>query len=216
MNNNSTVEAKKPEILIVDDLPNNVTLLKYILNTAGYRHRAASDGTSALQAIAQKKPDLVLLDLMMPDMSGYEVCAHLRDNHDTKYLPVIIITAHESSPASKVRGLQMGANDYVTKPIAPDELIARIETQLQLKRQADQRVLAEKNAIMVLIQQEIEAPLSESLDRVEHLLGEIDCDESSVALVEQMLIVIRDSKAAIKNFIEDLQNDGKDCIIQSH
>lgn len=208
MEHNAQGERQKPEILIVDDLPNNVTLLEYILGSAGYRHRAARDGQEALQAIAEKKPDLVLLDLMMPDMSGYEVCAQLRAEPKTRYLPVVIITAHDTAPAARAMGLQVQANDYIAKPISPDELIARIDNQLSLRNMNEQRVWQEKlttaDRIITAVQRATAEPLTNILHSVETLMEQTNCAETTQAVIAEVVRSIRDNVQSISDFTESL------------
>ncbi len=119
-----------PSILVVDDQPINVQLLKRKLEREGIRVTAAYNGVEALEAIATTKPDLILLDVMMPDMDGIEVCQRLQANEETRGIPIIFITAR-STKESKLEGLGVGAVDYITKPIDLDETLARVQTQLR-------------------------------------------------------------------------------------
>jgi len=119
-------------ILIVDDTPENLSLLSELLQPA-YRVRAASSGHRALQvAASEPRPDLILLDVMMPEMDGYEVIRQLHEDARTSDIPVIFITALESS-IDEERGLALGAVDYITKPLNPPIVLARVKTQLELK-----------------------------------------------------------------------------------
>jgi two-component system sensor histidine kinase/response regulator len=119
-----------PCILVVDDQPINVQLLKRKLEREGIRVIAAYNGIEALEAVRKDKPDLILLDVMMPDMDGIEVCQRLQSNEDTRGIPVIFITAR-TTKESKLEGLGVGAVDYITKPIDLDETLARVQTQLR-------------------------------------------------------------------------------------
>jgi two-component system, sensor histidine kinase and response regulator len=119
-----------PNILVVDDQPINVQLLKRKLEREGIQVTAAYNGMEALQSVAANKPDLILLDVMMPDMDGIEVCQRLQANEDTRSIPVIFITAR-TSKEGKLEGLGVGAVDYITKPIDLDETLARVQTQLR-------------------------------------------------------------------------------------
>jgi putative two-component system response regulator len=120
------------KILVVDDNPANLTLLQATLEGQGFRLLAARDGTSALAVAAQTSPDLVLLDIRMPEMDGYEVCRRLKSDPQTSEIPVIFLSALERTQ-DKVRGLELGAVDYITKPFQPEELIARVNTHLTLR-----------------------------------------------------------------------------------
>jgi two-component system sensor histidine kinase/response regulator len=119
-----------PSILVVDDQPINVQLLKRKLEREGIRVTAAYNGLEALDLVKKEKPDLILLDVMMPDMDGIEVCQRLQANEDTHSIPVIFITAR-TTKESKLEGLGVGAVDYITKPIDLDETLARVQTQLR-------------------------------------------------------------------------------------
>lgn len=119
-----------PSILVVDDQPINVQLLKRKLEREGIRVIAAYNGLEALDLIKREKPDLILLDVMMPDMDGIEVCQRLQANEATRGIPVIFITAR-TGKESKLEGLGVGAVDYITKPIDLDETLARVQTQLR-------------------------------------------------------------------------------------
>ncbi|PTY06655.1 hybrid sensor histidine kinase/response regulator [Opitutaceae bacterium EW11] len=119
-----------PTILVVDDQPVNVQLLKRKLEREGIRVLAAFTGQEALEIVAKEQPDLILLDVMMPDMDGIDVCQRLQEKEETRSIPVIFITAR-SSKESKLEGLAVGAVDYITKPIDLDETLARVQTQLR-------------------------------------------------------------------------------------
>ncbi len=119
-----------PCILVVDDQPINVQLLKRKLERENIRVIAAYNGLEALAAVAEEKPDLILLDVMMPDMDGIEVCQRLQASEETRSIPIIFITAR-TNKESKLEGLSVGAVDYITKPIDLDETMARVQTQLR-------------------------------------------------------------------------------------
>ena len=126
----------KPTILVVDDTPDNIDLLCAVLED-DYRTKIAVNGERALKiANGDSKPDLILLDIMMPGMSGYEVCQQLKANPATRDIPVIFVTAM-SETADEQLGLGMGAVDYITKPISAPIVLARIKTQLSMKRVHD-------------------------------------------------------------------------------
>ncbi|PTX92629.1 response regulator [Opitutus sp. ER46] len=119
-----------PAILVVDDQPINVQLLKRKLEREGIRVLAAYNGKEALDLVQSERPDLILLDVMMPDMDGIEVCQRLQAKEATRGIPVIFITAR-TGKESKLEGLGVGAVDYITKPIDLDETLARVQTQLR-------------------------------------------------------------------------------------
>ncbi len=119
-----------PKILVVDDQPVNVQLLKRKLEREGLQIISAYHGSEVIGLVAREKPDLILLDVMMPDMDGIEVCQRLQADEETRHIPVIFITAR-ASKEGKLEGLGVGAVDYITKPIDLDETLARVQTQLR-------------------------------------------------------------------------------------
>lgn len=129
-------------ILIVDDTPKNLGVLFDYLDTAGYRVLVNTQGQSALSTAAQVMPDLVLLDVQMPGMDGYEVCRALKDNERTRHIPVIFVSAL-NEVFDKVRAFEAGGVDYITKPFQVEEVSARVHTHLVLQRL--QRELQDRN-----------------------------------------------------------------------
>lgn len=123
-------------MLVVDDEPGNVELLKSLLTREGYRVVTASNGEDALAMVASEHPDLVLLDVLMPTLSGYDVCERIKRNPATRLTPVVLITAmHERE--RKIEGINAGADDFLTKPVDPHELKARARSLVRLKRHTD-------------------------------------------------------------------------------
>ena len=120
----------KPLVLVVEDEAPLVTLLRYNLEKEGFQVCEASDGEEAMVQIAERKPDLVLLDWMLPLVSGIEVCRRIRRSPETRSLPVIILTAR-GEETDRVRGLDSGADDYVVKPFSPSELVARLRAVMR-------------------------------------------------------------------------------------
>src|SRR5688500_17280152 len=117
------------DILIIDDNPESLRLLIQILNQQGYKARAAADGSHALRSIRLAPPDLILLDVMMPGMSGYEVCEALKADEATRDIPVIFLSAL-NQVFDKVRAFSAGAVDYIGKPFHNEEILARVNTHL--------------------------------------------------------------------------------------
>jgi PAS domain S-box-containing protein len=120
------------KILIVDDYPANVKLLERNLQTSGYETVAAYDGEEALQKVELERPDLILLDIMLPKIDGFEVCRRLRANEATAVIPVIMITALKETE-DRIRGLESGADDFLSKPFDRGELLARVKSLLRIK-----------------------------------------------------------------------------------
>lgn len=125
----------KPSVLIVEDEPPLVELISYNLEKAGFQVQIARDGEEAMLAVAERKPDLVLLDWMLPYVSGIEICRRIRRNPETRDLPIIILTARGEED-DRIRGLEAGADDYVVKPFSPSELVARVRAVLRRTRPA--------------------------------------------------------------------------------
>ena len=143
---------KKAIIFVVDDQPINLTVLGEILTVNGYATSFASDGKAALDAIKIELPDLILLDVMMPGIDGFEVCRQLKQDATVSDIPIIFLTA-ETQQNSVIAGLELGAVDYVTKPFNEKELITRIQTHLELQsvKKALQEALAAKEKFVSII-----------------------------------------------------------------
>ena len=147
-----------PKILIIDDDPNNLDILHHCLHKAGFKVPAVANGEAALKRVNHIKPDLILLDVMMPGIDGFETCRCLKKNEVTKDTPIIFITA-KTDPVDKVKGLEIGAVDYISKPFQPIEVIARVNKHLTIRN----------------LQKQLEAQKAQLQDSVYHL-------ESLVAL----------------------------------
>jgi len=116
-------------ILVVDDEPNIVLSLEFLMKQAGFQVRTASDGEAALAAVAAERPDLVLLDVMMPRKNGYEVCQAIRANPDWQKVRIIMLTA-KGREVEREKGLALGADDYITKPFSTQEVVERVRELL--------------------------------------------------------------------------------------
>ncbi len=128
----SQYKENRSFILIVDDNPTNLDILIEILQ-AKYQLSVAKSGKKALEFVKRNPPELILLDIVMPEMDGFEVCRKLKQSDDTKEIPVIFITGH-SDPESIVLGFESGGADYLNKPFIPIEVKARIDDQIELRR----------------------------------------------------------------------------------
>lgn len=117
------------KILIVDDEPNIVLSLEFLMKQAGYQVRTAGDGETGLAAVTAEHPDLVLLDVMMPRKNGYEVCQAIRENPELKDVRIIMLTA-KGRDVEREKGLAMGADDYVTKPFSTQEVVEKVQEML--------------------------------------------------------------------------------------
>ncbi len=126
-------QVKKPLILVVDDNTNNLQVLGSMLQQNGYETAIAMNGEKALKFLRNIKPDLILLDIMMPGMDGYEVCKKIKQEYDTQHIPIIFLTA-KTETEDIVKGFEVGGVDYVTKPFNSAELLARVSTHVEMKK----------------------------------------------------------------------------------
>jgi DNA-binding response OmpR family regulator len=126
-------EKEKDMILIVDDNPQSIKLLGSVLDARGYATAVATNGMEALKFLENETPDLILLDIMMPGMDGFEVCSSIKKNKNAREAPVIFLTAKREID-DLVKGFEVGGVDYVTKPFNSDELLMRVKTHLDLKK----------------------------------------------------------------------------------
>ena len=167
----SDASQSAARILVVDDTPANIKLLVDVLTVAGYAASAATNGADALAQIATELPDLVLLDIMMPGMSGYEVCQKLRANPDTALLPIVLCTSLDPQ-SERLKGIEAGADDFLSKPINRPELLARVKSLLRIKSLQDE--VKSQAAQLASWNDELEHRVEEQvaqLDRLSRLKG---------------------------------------------
>ncbi len=145
---------KKSKILIVDDAVDTVELLRKRFHSEGYDTAEANDGEEALQKVEQYHPDLIVLDVMMPKLDGYEVCRRLKADENTKYVPVLMLTA-KGEIENKVKGLEIGADDYLPKPFDYKELSARVKSLLTIKEAREKLVEEEKSEALEKMMDEV-------------------------------------------------------------
>ena len=158
--------APPAKILVVDDTPANVKLLVDVLTVTGYAATAATNGEEALAQIARDPPDLVLLDIMMPGLSGYEVCERLRADPDTALLPVVLCTSLDPQK-ERLKGIEAGADDFVSKPINRPELLARVKSLLRIKTLQDE--VKSQAAELAQWNHTLEERVQEQVDQLERL-----------------------------------------------
>jgi adenylate cyclase len=154
-----------PLILVVDDLAPNVRLLEAVLSPKGFRVATASSGAEALDVLGKEYPDLVLLDILMPGMDGYEVCRRIREDPGTAFLPVIMITA--SGEEEKIRAIESGADDFVNKPFDQAELLARVRSLVRVKRYHD--TIENQAAELTRWNHELEQRVQEQVEQLERM-----------------------------------------------
>ena len=153
-------------ILVVDDTPANVKLLVDVLQAKGYEAASAVNGEDALTSIAAEPPDLVLLDIMMPGLSGYEVCARLRADPATALLPIVLCTSLDPQQ-ERVKGIEAGADDFITKPINRQELFARVKSLLRIKALQDE--VKAQSVLLAQWNRTLEARVAEQVGQLERL-----------------------------------------------
>lgn len=190
----SVVEDNKIfRILAVDDIQDNLILVEAILESEGYKIDLASDGIKALQKIEQSPPDLILLDVMMPGIDGYEVTRRIRKNPAISYIPILLITAfHESSV---VEGLDAGADDFIRKPFDTDELLARVRSLLRLKHSLDeqQKMARQREDFVSRLTHDLRTPLVAS-DRMLNLFEMETFCKISPEMKQAIAVMIRSNQ----------------------
>lgn len=207
-------------VLIVDDIPKNIQLLGSILKEHNYRIAMATNGKQALEIARSTLPDIILLDIMMPGMDGFEVCRQLKSSEKTGHIPIIFITGR-TDVEDIVTGFELGGVDYVTKPFNKVELLARIKTHLDLKEAQDKIIqLEKKNAVFamsVTANHEINQPLTVLQGNLDMFKSSLDPDdlterqqkslskmESSVEKIRGILEKFRDSTSIhFEEYLDD-------------
>lgn len=178
---NGTQPRQKQTILIVDDTPTNLGVVNEHLRSVGYRTLVASSGEAALTRARRGQPDLILLDVLMPGLNGFETCQRLKSLPETSHIPVIFMTALTETE-DKVRGFQSGAVDYITKPIQFEELLARVSTHLKI---------TELTHRLEMTVEERTQDLQMSLDREQNLSGQLQSAlDRSQALADQLRVAL--------------------------
>lgn len=154
-----------PLILVVDDLAQNVRLLEAVLSARGFKVTTAASGQEALDVLGKERPDLVLLDILMPGMDGYDVCRRIREDPGTAFVPVIMITA--SGDEQKIRAIECGADDFVSKPFDQAELLARVRSLVRVKRYHD--MIEHQAAELARWNRELEQRVKDQVEQLERV-----------------------------------------------
>jgi len=187
---------RKPSILVVDDHPQNVMVMTELLLTRGYRITSAQDATAAEAEIRRDPPDLILLDVIMPGKTGYELCRQLKDDPLTRLIPIVMITGL-SAREDRLQGIEAGADDFLSKPINPEELFARASSLLKLKEFTDELETAESVICTLGLSVESRDPYTE---------GHCDRLASNAAEMGRHLGLDQDSIVALRRggYLHDL------------
>ena len=184
---------KGDRILVVDDSPDNSFLIQTILQDADYQVDVADGGVAALAMLEQSPPDLVLLDVMMPGMDGYEVTRRIRQNASLPFIPILLITAYDQ--LSVAQGLDMGADDFIRKPVEFDELLARVRSLLRLKHSVEERdqIARQREDFVSRLTHDLRTPLV-AADRMLNLLQQGVMGDLSDDVQEALTIMIRSNQ----------------------
>jgi len=192
-------------ILVIDDEPANRALLKELLSAEGYAVAGAPDGRSALEEFPRLQPDLVLLDVLMPDLDGLEVCRRLKSNPDTRLTPVLLVTSLTDAK-DRLRGIEAGADGFISKPVDVNELLPRVRSLLSLKTYTDELERVEK--VLFTLARSIEARDSYTIGHCERvsenaveLGGRIGLGEEEIATIRRAGLVHDLGKVAIPDFV---------------
>ncbi|EGJ32059.1 MULTISPECIES: hybrid sensor histidine kinase/response regulator [Moorena] len=185
-----TRPSKKDQILAVDDSPDNLFLLQTLLEEEGYEITLAENGRVALERIESSPPELVLLDVMMPEMDGFEVTKRIRSNPKLPFIPILLITAYDHP--SVVKGLDMGADDFIRKPVEVDELLARVRSLLRLKHSVDERdeIARQREDFVSRLTHDLRTPLV-AADRILNLMQQGALGEISPPVLEAIVTMTR-------------------------
>lgn len=208
---NMEINPSEYKILIVDDVMSNVLLLKVLLTNEKFAIATASNGRQALEQVEKENPDLVLLDVMMPDMSGFEVAQHLKSNPNTADIPIIFLTALNST-ADIVKGFQVGANDFISKPFNKEELIIRVTHQISLvaakrlilsKTEELQRTIAGRDKLYSVIAHDLRSPMG-SIKMVLNMLILNLPSEKIGAEMYELLTMANQTTEDVFSFLDNL------------
>jgi two-component system, sensor histidine kinase and response regulator len=199
------IQEKKQPILIIDDNPMNLLLTSRILENHGYSTSTAEDGPSGLEQIKNDPPALILLDVMMPEMDGYEVCRRIKEVEEWREIPVIFLTAN-SQTEELVEGFDAGGVDYITKPFRSEELLVRVKNHLELA--ASRKTILEMNRtrdkLYSIIAHDIRSPLSGILQTIDAIdQGYFDpCSEDFKELIHHLRIRTSDTSTLLNSLLQ--------------
>jgi two-component system, sensor histidine kinase and response regulator len=217
MQEKEKITTANPLILIVDDIPKNLQVLSSILNLEGYQIAFAANGKESITVLETTTPDLILLDIMMPGMDGFEVCKFIKADIRLKNIPIIFITG-KAEQEDIVKGLNLGAVDYITKPFNATELISRVKTHIELKKSRDKiieytreleknreelkQLNASKDKFFSIIAHDLRSPFTGFLGLSQLLIEE----KNNIEKIDLEQIALSMNKAAKKlfNFLENL------------
>ena len=205
-------------ILVIDDLPENIFMLKDRLENEGYEVITAYEGNTGISKAKSDKPDLILLDIMMPDLSGIDVCRLLKQDSETAHIPIIMVTAKSTADDTK-EGLEAGAFDYIKKPFEKVELLARINSALKLSEAHKQMVEAEKRSMyastVVSTNHKIKQPLTLMSLSSAAIKRELNKEQISKEAILNRLNYIETGITEITNILNQLNAIKKPAVQES-
>jgi signal transduction histidine kinase len=189
----SATDTKVEKILAVDDTPDNLFLLQTILEIEGYEIDLVADGVTALKQVEESPPDLILLDVMMPGLDGYEVTRRIRNHPFLDYIPILLLTAFHD--VSVVEGLDAGADDFIRKPFDQDELLARVRSLLRLKRSLDEqkKLFRQQEDFVLRLTHDLRTPLV-AADRMLNLFQQETFCKISPEMKQAIAAMIRSNQ----------------------
>ena len=213
----SEKDQEAPRIMIVDDAPQNLQLLETMLLARGYQVFALPNGEMALKAAARKRPEMILLDILMPGIDGYEVCRRLKADPNLQDIPVLFLSAL-NEPWDKVRAFHVGGVDYITKPFQIDEIEARVRTHLELRRQKRElQANYERLRELEELREALGDPENETTDKiysVENRIAEIDTELAEIGDIEKAKEkMVEDARERVREeIIDEWENGLKDPV----
>ncbi|MBR9978937.1 MAG: hybrid sensor histidine kinase/response regulator [Bacteroidetes bacterium] len=196
-------KEKRPLILIVDDVARNLQILGSFLREAGYDVSAVTSGKQALEITNDVHPDLILLDIMMPELDGFETCRRLKDDDATREIPVIFLTA-KTAEEDILRGFELGAVDYITKPFQRRELIKRVHVHVELRRSREElaRMVIEKDKLFSIIAHDLRGPLGSFMSIADYVTEHLD--ELDIAELKPLFREMRQTSKSVYGLLENL------------
>jgi putative two-component system response regulator len=180
--------VKNGLVLVVDDVEGNVRLVASVLESEGFTVSSASSGDAALAAVVRDQPDLILLDVMMPGLDGFEACRQLKSSKVTRLIPVVLVTALQQ-PSDRLKGLESGADDFISKPFNPNELRARVRSLVRIKRYTDDLDSADAGILSLAMTIEERDPTTDG--HCQRLAGYANVLGARIGLTEADLGVLR-------------------------
>ncbi len=199
------MSEREVKILIVDDFQYNIQIVRNVLEQEGYKIDACTNSVAAINKVFNGKYDLILLDILMPEMDGFEICTIIKSNQDTKNIPIIFLTAiDEDNNINK--GFKVGAVDYIIKPFRSQELVSRVKAHLTIKFQQEELMMqnATKDKFFSIIAHDLKNPFNQIIGFSDLLLRKIQNDEKekSIRFAQEILTASKNTYILLENLLE--------------